>query len=110
MQALHSSRSSMLEPEHSKAPADSDAMRKLRLGQFLTPEIIGSFMASLFEVHPAEIRLLYAGAGGGALTAAFVKRICISSPRPTRISVTAYEIDEAIVPELERTLRSCRVE
>src|SRR2546422_3060217 len=36
--------------------------------------------------------------------------MCISSPRPKRISVAAYELDEAIVDALERTLRSCRVE
>jgi len=80
------------------------------LGQFLTPESIGSFMASLFEAHPAEICLLDAGAGDGALTAAFVKRMCGSRLQPKRISVTVYELDETIVDALERTLRSCRVE
>src|SRR5439155_14878804 len=60
--------------------------------------------------HSAEIRLLDAGAGDGALTAAFVKRMCGSRLRPKRISATAYELDEAIVDALERTLRSCRVE
>jgi hypothetical protein len=58
VQALHSSRSSVLEPQRSKAPADFDAKRKQALGQFLTPETIGSFMASLFEAHPAKIRPL----------------------------------------------------
>src|SRR6266581_4123881 len=110
MQPFASTRSSVLEPQRSKAPADVDAKRKQELGQFLTPATIGSFMASLFEAHPAEIRLLDAGAGDGALTAAFVKRMCGSSRRPKRISVTAYELDEAIVDALERTLRSCRVE
>src|SRR2546423_191100 len=110
MQALDSSRSSVLEPQRSKAPTGFDAGRKQELGQFLTPETIGSFMASLFEAHPAEIRLLDAGAGDGALTAAFVKRMCGCRLRPKRISVTAYELDEAIVDALERTLRSCRVE
>src|SRR6266700_4339647 len=110
MQALDSSRSSVLEPQRSKAPAELDAKRKQELGQFLTPETIGSFMASLFEARPAEIRLLDAGAGDGALTAAFVKRMCRSSLQPKRISVTAYELDGAIVDALERTLQSCRVE
>src|SRR5438552_11202522 len=110
MQALHSFRSSVLEPQRSKAPADFDAKRKQELGQFLTPEAIGSFMASLFEIYPAEIRLLDAGAGDGALTAAFVNRMCSGSRRPKRISVTAYELDESIVPALEQTLRSCRSE
>src|SRR6266705_7190867 len=110
MQALHSSRSGFLGTRRSKASVDFDAEKKQELGQYRTPEAIGSFMASLFEAHPAEIRLLDAGAGDGALTAAFVKRMCGSSRRPKRISVTAYELDEAIVHALERTLRSCRVE
>src|SRR5258707_4562661 len=107
MQALDSSRSSVVEPQRSKAPADFHVQRKQALEQFLTPETIGSFMASLFEAHPAEIRLLDAGAGDGALTAAFVRRMCGSRLRPKRISVTAYELDEAIVDALEGTLRSC---
>src|SRR6266700_1260197 len=110
MQALDSSRSSVLEPQRSKAAAGLDARRKQELGQFLTPELVGSFMASLFEARPAEIRLLDAGAGDGALTAAFVKRMCRSRLQPKRISVTAYELDGAIVDALERTLRSCLVE
>src|SRR5258707_13127262 len=110
MQALDSSRSSVVEPQRSKAPADFHVQRKQALGQFLTPETIGLIMASLFEAHPAEIRLLDAGAGDGALTAALVKRLCTSKRRPKRISVTAYELDEAIVSSLERTLRLCRAE
>src|SRR5712691_3864772 len=110
MQALDSSRICGFESPSSRESLASGTERKQGLGQFLTPEPIASFMASLFEAHPAEIRLLDAGAGDGALTAAFVKRMCGSSRRPKRISVTAYEIDEAIVDALERTLRSCRVE
>jgi len=110
MQALHSSRSGFLGTRRSKASVDFDAEKKQELGQYRTPEAIGAFMASLFEVYPTEIRLLDAGAGDGALTAAFVKRLCESRRRSKRISVTAYEFDAAIVPTLERTLQSCRVE
>jgi len=110
MQTFGSTRSSVLEPPGSKAAVDFDAKRKQELGQFLTPETIGSFMASLFEAHPVEIRLLDAGAGDGALTAAFVKRVCTNKRRPKRLSVIAYELDQTIIPALERTLRLCRVE
>jgi len=110
MQALHSTRSAFLETSRSKASVDFDAEKKQELGQFRTPEAIGSFMASLFEVYPTEIRLLDAGAGDGALTSAFVKRLCDSRRRSKRISVTAYELDVAIVPTLERTLQWCRLE
>ena len=67
-------------------------------------------MASLFEAHPAEIRLLDAGAGSGALSAALVKRLCRDKRRPKRIAVTTYEIDREIHPALERSLQSCRAE
>lgn len=110
MQARDSSRSRILEPPRSKASADFDAERKQELGQFLTPESIGAFMASLFAVHREEIRLLEAGAGNGALIAAFVRRMCHGKRRTNRILVTAYEVDEAIVPALEQTLQSCRAE
>ena len=62
MQTFGSTRSSVLEPPGSKAAVEFDAKRKQELGQFLTPETIGSFIASLFEAHPVEIRLLDAGA------------------------------------------------
>ena len=110
MQALNPSRNCVLELPRSKASADCDTERKQALGQFLTPESIGAFMASLFEARPAEIRLLDAGAGDGALTAAFVKQSCSSRRRPKRILVTAYELDEAIIPALEQTLWLCRAE
>ncbi len=100
----------MLEPRRSRLPPDLNVERKQELGQFLTPESIGAFMASLFEALPTEIRLLDAGAGEGALIAAFVKQSCASGRRPKGITVTAYELDETIVPALERTLRSCRAE
>ena len=63
MQVLDSSRNCILELSHFKASADIDAERKQVLGQFLTPQGIGSFMASLFQAQPGEIRLLDAGAG-----------------------------------------------
>jgi adenine-specific DNA-methyltransferase len=105
---LDSKRTAVLEPRPGKGFADVAAERKQELGQFLTPESIGAFMASLFTMHPPEIRLLDAGAGEGALVASFVKQSCASGHGPKRIAVTAYELDEAIVPALERTLQLCR--
>lgn len=107
MQALESTRTAVFEPRRAKGFADVVAERKQKLGQFLTPESIGAFMASLFAMPPPEIRLLDAGAGDGALTAALVNAVCERRRGPKRISVTAYEIDESIVPALERTLQSC---
>src|SRR5688500_191097 len=58
MQASDSTRSPVLEPPRSRRPSNLNAERKQELGQFLTPESIGVFMASLFEARPKEIRLL----------------------------------------------------
>jgi len=110
MHALNPSRNCVFELPRSKARAKFDAERRQELGQFLTPATIATFMASLFEAHPVEIRLLDAGAGNGALIAAFVKAMCGHRRGLKRMSVTAYELDEAIAPALERTLDSCRAE
>ncbi|MEW6306640.1 MAG: Eco57I restriction-modification methylase domain-containing protein [Verrucomicrobiota bacterium] len=108
MQALDSIRTAVHEPPRSEASPAFDGGRKQELGQFFTPESIGAFMASLFQAHPPDIRLLDAGAGNGALISPFVKAVCEQGCRPNRISITAYEIDKSILPALERTLRSCR--
>ena len=107
MQALDSTRRTVLEPPRPRAPANVDARRKQELGQFFTPSAIGSLMASLFETHPEEIRLLDAGAGDGALIREFVEAASARKHRPKRICVTAYEIDEGIIPALKQTLQLC---
>ena len=50
----------------------SDLDKQHELGQFLTPSPVVEFMASLFEIHRSEVRLLDAGAGAGALSAALI--------------------------------------
>lgn len=80
------------------------------LGQFLTPDPIADFMASLFRVNEREVNLLDAGAGAGALSAALVRRLCRGHHKPKRISVTAYEIDPAMLPLLRATLAECQLE
>ncbi len=88
-----------------RAAPTTPRQRKSQLGQFMTPPRVAEFMASLFElpVKPA-IRLLDAGAGQGALTAAFVERARGSS----RISATAFEFDEAILFDLRANLSAIR--
>ena len=77
------------------------------LAQFLTPSPIGEFMASLFHVLPAQVRLLDAGAGAGALTAAFVGNVCKCDCRVKSIAVTAYELDPEILPLLREKMEEC---
>lgn len=48
-------------------------------------------MASLFSPLPPTVRLLDAGAGAGALTAAFVSRCCKHPNGVRAIEATLYE-------------------
>ena len=79
--------------------------RKSQLGQFMTPPSVADFMASLFSLPKSgAIRLLDAGAGQGALTTAFIERL----PGDRRISATAFEFDEEILPTLHANLATFR--
>ena len=93
------------------APASlSDLDKQHELGQFLTPNPVAEFMASLFEIYRSEVHLLDAGAGAGALSAALVGRLCHQPRKPKRISITAYEIDAAQIKPLRARLDGCRRE
>src|SRR5580704_9163755 len=76
---------------HARAPRDHDGRHEF--GQFLTPQPIAQFMASLFENAPRSVQVLDGGAGGGALTAGLVQRLAARHHPPKDISVTAVEID-----------------
>jgi adenine-specific DNA-methyltransferase len=80
---------------------------KESLGQFLTPVDVSDFLASLLTVLPAHVRLLDAGVGAGALTAALVRRACQRGSGVQRIDILAYEIDSHILPALRRTMDEC---
>lgn len=87
-----------------------DATRRAEWGQFLTPSPVARFMASLFRQRSEHVHLLDAGAGTGALSAAFVAAVCQWERPPKSIKVTAYEIDETLVKYLEETLEHARAE
>ncbi|MFO0603549.1 MAG: hypothetical protein U0324_10270 [Polyangiales bacterium] len=90
-----------------------DAMRQLsparraELGQYMTPAAVASFMASLLRTDAAEVRLLDAGAGVGALTAAAVEAFAGRPARPTSITVDAWEVDPTLARYLRETLTAC---
>ena len=65
--------------------------RQGEIGQFLTPAPVADFMASMFGPLPDVVRLLDAGAG--ALTAAFVSRICETKSGVRAIEATLFERD-----------------
>lgn len=84
-----------------------DSKQRSKLGQFMTPGRIASFMAGLFENLPERVCLLDAGAGMGALTAAFVTEALAREKPPKKIEVTCYEVDEQLVSILNETLIAC---
>jgi len=84
-----------------------DPKRRSKLGQFMTPGHIAEFMAAMFETIPHEVRLLDAGAGMGALTAAFVTEACRRDDPPKSIDVTVYEFDDGLGAILRSTLDAC---
>ncbi|MBB5699997.1 Eco57I restriction-modification methylase domain-containing protein [Sphingomonas yantingensis] len=86
-----------------------DVARRSKLGQFMTPAPIASRMAQMFGPMPRDVRLLDAGAGIGALTAAFVTEALARNEVPRSITVTCFEVDEAMAAHLARTLHDCAV-
>jgi adenine-specific DNA-methyltransferase len=77
-----------------------------RLGQFMTPQSIAHFMASMFAAPmPPKVKLLEAGAGRAALTMAFVdrwaKEICEG------LEAHAYEHDSTVTTDLKAVLAEC---
>jgi len=84
-----------------------DLSRRSKLGQFMTPAVTASRMAAMFGKMPSEVRLLDAGAGVGALTAAFVSEALSGDKIPASIAVTCFEVDEEMASHLSRTLEDC---
>lgn len=80
------------------------------LGQFFTPTPVARFMASMFDMGSPieEMRVFDPGAGLGALTAAFVERVCLGSYRPTRIVITGFEVDRRLLKPLNDTHLQCK--
>ena len=78
-----------------------------RLGQFMTPLPTARLLAAHFQHLPSDVRLLDAGAGMGALTAAFVEAASAHPVPPQSIAVTCYEVDPDMVAILRETLARC---
>jgi adenine-specific DNA-methyltransferase len=81
--------------------------RQGELGQFLTPAPVADFMASLFGPLPNTVRLLDAGAGAGALTAALVSQVCEKKNGVRTIEATLYELDPLIQDALLERMQDC---
>jgi adenine-specific DNA-methyltransferase len=84
-----------------------DPVLRRERGQFLTPQPVAEFMATLFQKPKTHIHLLDAGAGTGILSAAVVHQQLILKHPPKSISVTAFEIDPLLRKYLKDTYRLC---
>ena len=82
--------------------------RQEELGQFLTAVPVAGFMASMFGQLSSVVRLLDAGAGAGALTSAFVARLCGENEGVWAIEATLYEIDPEILDALSVNILKCQ--
>jgi adenine-specific DNA-methyltransferase len=90
----------------SLSPLKSEA-EKRELGQFFTPPPLADFIASFFHRPLTHWRIIDAGAGGGALTLALVRRVVTQQPRPLSFHVTAYEVDAEALALLQPTFAAC---
>jgi tRNA1(Val) A37 N6-methylase TrmN6 len=82
-----------------------DPKQKVQLGQFLTPDAIAHYMASLFpQGNEDSAYLLDAGAGVGSLSNAFLQRWNAHGFSFKNIDVTAYEIDTTLRKYLDKSL------
>ncbi len=93
-----------------RASRDLDPESRGELGQFLTPQPVARFMASMVRAPMEKVRVLDAGAGVGSLAAALVAELLSHEKRPKRIEVTGYEIDAKLADGLRATLRLCEEE
>lgn len=83
------------------------AHKKSQLGQFLTPANTARFMAGLFRpTSETGCRLLDPGAGIGSLSCAFLERCQAGGFSFKSIDVAAYELDNSLHGDLERSLQS----
>jgi adenine-specific DNA-methyltransferase len=88
------------------SPSKTEA-EKRQLGQFFTPPPLADFIASFFHRSLQHWRVIDAGAGGGALTLALVRRLTAQEPRPLSFHVTAYEVDADALALLRPSLVAC---
>lgn len=82
--------------------------RQSDLGQFFTPPSIARIMAEMFGGYPPSINLVDPGAGVGTLSAAFIERAVLASPKPKKILLTAFELDPILAKSLKITLATCQ--
>ena len=86
--------------ERHKTSTTIEERHKAEWSQYFTSPNVARFMASLFSLEGARIRLLDPGAGAGSLTGAFLDSWQEHANSAPRIELTAYEIDASLLPRL----------
>ena len=83
------------------------AKHRASFGQFFTPQCTADFLAELLELpERGTFRLLDPGAGVGSLSAAVAARVIEERP-DLELLITAFEVDDALIPHLNATLGEC---
>ena len=90
----------------SAARATLVAERQIALGQYFTPMWVARLMAAMCETDGRSVRVLDPGAGAGTLFAAFAARLLAQGVDLRSFSITAFELDPALRPFLERSARA----
>lgn len=88
----------------------ADKLKRSALGQFFTPADVASLMADMIKDRKdtQTLRILDPGSGNGILIAAALAKIVESANKPKEIIATAWELDDEVIPNLDRTLNRCR--
>ena len=84
------------------------AHRQQDLGQYFTPIWVARLMASMAETNGEPVSILDPGAGAGTLFTAYAAHCLRQETAPRTLSVTAFEIDPALRPFLERSAEAVR--
>ncbi len=95
---------STIEQKRQQLAKSTETKKKAHFGQFLTPEKIAAFMASLFPDTRGDCHLLDAGAGIGSLSAAFLNRWRQAGFHFQKVTVDAFELDCKLIDHLSNTL------
>ncbi|PWF45068.1 Eco57I restriction-modification methylase domain-containing protein [Massilia glaciei] len=78
-----------------------------RMGQFMTPPEIATFMARrlIENVDEPIVRVLEPAAGAGVLAAAVVQELLVRDRLPSKIELLMFELDERLVAGLAQLAR-----
>ena len=97
----------VVERSRRRLSRETDAKKKARLGQYLTPARTAKFMAGMFmPTGKDHCGLLDAGAGIGTLSVAFLEQWLLESPIYRHIDVDAFEVDTSLHFTLSENLNA----